>query len=160
MVKTNARGEREIIVKKGTKIRRIGSPAKRRPATASALVPPTAWRTDKSSTCPKMKRRCSSCRKTAARRSHGHRVCISVRWCGGSRVAPDARPPAGSRALIRLAYVFSDGNMPGTLEGVQVAAGRAAGPPGRVALTFLTESLMSDVKADGISRRTCSCWTS
>ena len=65
----------------------------------------------------------------------------------GSRIPnPEAREP------IRIAYVFSDGNLPGTLKAFKSLLQERPDLKGRVALTFLTESVMSDVRVDEISR--------
>ena len=54
--------------------------------------------------------------------------------------------------MIRIAYVFSDGNLPGTLKAFKSLLQERPDLKGRVALSFLTESVMSDVKVDEISR--------
>ena len=66
---------------------------------------------------------------------------------------PVARSPQPeARSPIRIAYVFSDGNLPGTLKAFKSLLQERPDLRGRVALTFLTESVMSDVKVDEITR--------
>src|SRR5262245_28670010 len=60
--------------------------------------------------------------------------------------------PSPETRVIRIAYVFSDGNLPGTLKAFKSVLRERPDLRGRVALSFLTESVMSDVKAEEISR--------
>jgi cobaltochelatase CobN len=61
-------------------------------------------------------------------------------------------PRAESReAKVRIAYVYSDGNLPGTLKAFKALLQERPDLRARVALTFLTESVMSDAKADELS---------
>src|SRR4029453_4040390 len=119
---------------------------------ASGLAPRTAWRTDRSSTCPKdpMKRAASlaAClalalaisalaqdRGPSGTRDPGlgsRNSGLGSRDSGlGTRTTQNQQPPTanpGSRlpnrepripdpeSRIRIAYVFSDGNLPGTLK--------------------------------------------
>ena len=67
---------------------------------------------------------------------------------GVSAQSPEPR----AQSPIRIAYVFSDGNLPGTLKAFKALLQERPDLRARVALTFLTESVMSDVKVDEISR--------
>ena len=60
---------------------------------------------------------------------------------------PESRVPGSESRVIRIAYVFSDGNLPGTLKAFKSLLQERPDLRGRVALTFLTESVMADVKA-------------
>src|SRR4051812_22441974 len=58
-------------------------------------------------------------------------------------VAPGGR--GGTRA-VRIAFVFSDGNISGTVRAFKSVLEDRRDLRGRVALTFLTESVFDDVK--------------
>jgi cobaltochelatase CobN len=87
-------------------------------------------------------------------------VLTLVTWPGAGEPGAQSREPrtqnqeprAESREPIRVAYVFSDGNLPGTLKAFKSVLQERPDLRGRVALTFLTESVMADVKVDEISR--------
>ena len=49
---------------------------------------------------------------------------------------------------VRLTYLFSDGNLPGTLKAFKALLQERPDLRGKVQLTFVTESVLSDVKAD------------
>ena len=49
---------------------------------------------------------------------------------------------------IRLTYLFSDGNLPGTLKAFKALLQERPDLRGKVQLTFVTESVLSDVKVD------------
>ncbi len=48
---------------------------------------------------------------------------------------------------IRLAYLYSDGNLPGTLKAFKALLQERPDLRGKVELTFLTESVLPDVNA-------------
>ena len=50
-------------------------------------------------------------------------------------------------APIRLAYLYSDGNVAGTLKAYKALLRERPDLRGRISLTFLTESMLADVKA-------------
>src|SRR4051812_28305741 len=54
-------------------------------------------------------------------------------------IAQTARP-------VRIAYVFSDGNISGTMKAYKALLEERPDLRGRIALSFLTESLFEDVK--------------
>ncbi len=67
---------------------------------------------------------------------------------------PEPTSPEPSVAQpVRIAYLFSDGNLPGTLKAFKALLQERPDLRGRVALTFLTESMFDDVKADEIIAR-------
>ena len=76
---------------------------------------------------------------------------VSARAQDRGRPNPESRVPS-PEPRIRIAYVFSDGNLPGTLKAFKSLLQERPDLRGRVALTFLTESVMADVKVDEITR--------
>ena len=54
-------------------------------------------------------------------------------------------------APIRLAYLYSDGNVSGTLKAYKTLMQERPDLRGRIALTFLTESMLADVKTDELT---------
>src|SRR5690606_35729632 len=69
------------------------------------------------------------------------------------RPAPAADALADARAArdIRLAYLFSDGPMPVTLDAFKVLLDEHPELRGRVGLQFLTESTVANVDADDVA---------
>ena len=53
---------------------------------------------------------------------------------------------------IRLAYLYSDGNLPGTLKAFKALLQERPDLRGKVELTFLTESVLPDVKLDEVKK--------
>jgi cobaltochelatase CobN len=61
-----------------------------------------------------------------------------------------ATVPAAARP-VRLAYLFSDGNIPGTVKAYQALLEERPDLRGQLTLTFLTESMFDDTKADDLT---------
>jgi cobaltochelatase CobN len=59
--------------------------------------------------------------------------------------------PAGTTAPIRLAYLYSDGNVSGTLKAYKALLQERPDLRGRISLTFLTESVLPDVNASEVA---------
>jgi cobaltochelatase CobN len=57
-----------------------------------------------------------------------------------------------SEKPIRLAYLYSDGNLPGTLKAFKALLQERPDLRGKVELTFLTESVLGDVKLDEVRK--------
>src|SRR5688500_18903943 len=94
-----------------------------------------AWPTARSSTCRKdpMTRLLSLLLAVVAGATlHGQRTA----------------DPGGTTAPIRLAYLYSDGNVSGTLKAYKALLQERPDLRGRISLTFLTESMLPDVKVD------------
>ncbi len=53
---------------------------------------------------------------------------------------------------IRLAYLYSDGNLPGTLKAFKALLQERPDLRGKVELTFLTESVLPDVTLDEVKK--------
>jgi len=65
----------------------------------------------------------------------------------GSGIRDQRTPNPESRTpVVRLAYLYSDGNMTGTLKAYRALLEERPDLKGRVSLTFLTESVLNDVK--------------
>jgi cobaltochelatase CobN len=64
----------------------------------------------------------------------------------------DTKPvaPAARDKPVHIAYLFSDGNIPGTLKALQALLDQQPALKGRIKLTLLTESTYADVKPDDI----------
>ncbi len=62
-------------------------------------------------------------------------------------VAPSAQAPSP----IRLTYLFSDGNIPGTLKAYKALLEERPDLRGRLTLTFLTESVFEDTKPEDLA---------
>ena len=106
MVKTNAQGEREIIVKKGTKITAYKVTGKTIAGDGERLG-------------------------TAYRLANGQIIYVPERYAMretplGAARAPltplVASAPAAAQATSGSRYLYSDGNIPGTAQGLQGAA--------------------------------------
>ena len=87
-------------------------------------------------------------------------VCAVPCWrCSG---LPEGGPYAqtgraasfwtGQTKPIRLAYLYSDGNLPGTLKAFKALLQERPDLRGKVELTFLTESVLPDVKLDEVKK--------
>src|SRR5918992_1147921 len=63
----------------------------------------------------------------------------------GAASSAQQSPPT---APIRLAYLYSDGNVSGTLKAYKALLQERPDLRGRISLTFLTESMLADVKVD------------
>jgi cobaltochelatase CobN len=59
-----------------------------------------------------------------------------------------AGPSGPADKPIRLTYLFSDGNLPGTLKAFKALLQERPDLRGRVQLTFVTESVLADIKLD------------
>jgi cobaltochelatase CobN len=85
-------------------------------------------------------------------------ACFAFALAVGALAQERRIPDPGSRILspesrvVRIAYVFSDGNLPGTLKAFKSLLQERPDLRGRVALSFLTESVMSEVKVEEITR--------
>lgn len=64
--------------------------------------------------------------------------------------AQPAGKPATPDKPVHIAYLFSDGNIPGTLKALQALIDQQPALKGKIRLTLLTESTYTDVKADDI----------
>src|SRR5689334_12051565 len=110
-------------------------------ASASALR--TGWPTARSSTCPKA---------TAVRRLlSGRRVRFAgprwrVRFAGPALLLLLAFASAAAANPIRVAFLYSDGNLPGTLKAYKALLKERPDLKDQVSFTFLTESVFDEVK--------------
>src|SRR5678816_4424059 len=113
---------------------------------ASASEPRIGSRTARSSTCLRDRmRRLASLAALLA-------LALTMSVGAQVRSNSESRIPNLESRVIRIAYVFADGNLPGTLKAFKSLLQERPDLKGRVALSFLTESVMSDVKVDQISR--------
>ncbi len=109
MVKTNAPGEKEIIVKKGHEDHRLQGQRQDdggRRRAARHRVPPR----ERADHLRAGGRRCA----TEARRSALLICCLAVALC--ILAEPATRSAAQQPRKIKIAFLYSDGNMPGTLK--------------------------------------------
>ena len=100
-------------------------------------------------------------RGTEAQRNIWIDLCASVPLCVRGRVSvslwdcccccrysgSNCRPTKPDKP-IRLTYLFSDGNLPGTLKAFKALLQERPDLRGKVQLTFVTESVLTDVNAD------------
>jgi cobaltochelatase CobN len=76
---------------------------------------------------------------------------VAVLACAAAVAVPSAAP-APAPAPIRIAFLYSDGNLPGTLKAYKALLKERPDLKDRVRLTFLTESMIDQVKpADVLS---------
>ncbi len=76
-------------------------------------------------------------------------ACLVVASTGAQ--TPSGRSSGSAQAPIRLAYLYSDGNLSGTLKAYKALLKERPDLRGRVSLSFLTESMLPDAKVNELT---------
>ena len=89
--------------------------------------------------------------------TRGLRVTVSVLLCAagvlvGAQLGAQQPRPVSTTEPIRLVYLYSDGNLQGTLKAFKALLRERPDLRGKVTLSFLTESTMPDVVVGDLSR--------
>ncbi|HEX5108372.1 MAG TPA: cobaltochelatase subunit CobN, partial [Vicinamibacterales bacterium] len=77
---------------------------------------------------------------------------VALLACAVLGVSAQRSAPAPAQAPIRISYLYSDGNISGTLKAFKALLQERPDLRNRVALSFITESMLPDVKLEDVTK--------